>query len=208
MAIVRSHHRRGWRPWTAIIGNGLWQKSMCLALVCSSDVDSSVGSRFQRPHWAPVAMVRSHHRRGWKPCTDVIGHGLWQTINVFSLVVFVRRQFKRWGLISNTTLGPSGHGKKPPSSRLGTLYSNYRRWFVTKSMYLAWFCLSDVNSSVGGRFQTPHWAPVAMVWSHHRRGWRPCTAIIGDGLWQKSMCLALVCSSDVDSSVGSRFQLL
>ena len=53
-------------------------------------------------------------------------------IHVFSLLLFVRRQFERWGLISNTTLGPIGHGKKPPSSRLGTLYSRYRQWFMTK----------------------------------------------------------------------------
>ena len=66
-------------------------------------------------------------------------------IHVFSLVVFFQRQFKRWGLISNTTLGPRGHGKKPPSSRLGTLYSNYGRWFLTKSMNLAWFRLPDAN---------------------------------------------------------------
>ena len=30
------------------------------------------------------------------------------------------------------TLGPNGHGKKPPSSRLGTLYSYYRQWFMAK----------------------------------------------------------------------------
>ena len=53
-------------------------------------------------------------------------------IHVFSLVLLVRRQFKRWGSISNTTLGPSGHGRKPPSSRLGTLYSAYRQWVMTK----------------------------------------------------------------------------
>ena len=55
--------------------------------------------------------------------------------NVLTLVLFVRRQFNRWVLISNTTLGPSGHGMKPPSSRLGTLYSAYRQWVMTKSMY-------------------------------------------------------------------------
>ena len=53
-------------------------------------------------------------------------------IHVFSLLLFVRRQFKRWGLVSNTTLGPSGHDWKPPSSRLGTLCSHYRQWFMTK----------------------------------------------------------------------------
>ena len=34
--------------------------------------------------------------------------------------------------ISNTTLGPSGNGMKPPSSRLGTCYSHWRQWFMTK----------------------------------------------------------------------------
>ena len=53
-------------------------------------------------------------------------------IHVFSLVLFVRRQFRHLGLISNTTLGPSGHGKKPPSSRLGTMYNYDRQWFMTK----------------------------------------------------------------------------
>ena len=46
--------------------------------------------------------------------------------------MFVRRQFKRWGSISNTTLGPSGHGMKPPSTRLGILYSHYRKRFMTE----------------------------------------------------------------------------
>ena len=53
-------------------------------------------------------------------------------VHVLRLVLFVRRQFKRWGLISNTTLGPSGHGMKTPSSRLGTLYSRHSQWFMTK----------------------------------------------------------------------------
>ena len=53
-------------------------------------------------------------------------------IHVCSLILFVRRQFKHWGSVSSTTLGPSGHGKKPLSSRLGTLYSHYRQWFITK----------------------------------------------------------------------------
>ena len=53
-------------------------------------------------------------------------------IHVFSLVLFLRRQFKGWGSILNTTLSPSGHGMKQPSSRLGTLYSHYRQMFMTK----------------------------------------------------------------------------
>ena len=127
---------------------------MYLAWLCLSDANSSVAGWFQTPHWAPVAMVRSHYRGGWEPRTAIIGACLWQN----------------------------------PCIEEASFVCRTSVW------------------SVGGRFQTPHWAPVAMVRSHHRRGWRPCTAIIGDGLWQKSMCLALVCSSDVDSSVGSRFQ--
>ena len=109
-------------------------------------------------------------------------------INVFRLVMLVRCQFKRCMSILNTTLGPSGHDSKAPSSKLGTLYSHYRQWCMTKmhvwrivlfvrrqfkrcmsisniplgpsgrdlkpssskSMYVAWFCLSDVNSSIWG----------------------------------------------------------
>ena len=85
--------------------------------------------RFQTPRWAPVAMTRSHHRRGWGPCTAVVGNGLCQ-----------------------------------------------------KSIYLGKLCSSDINSSVLGWFTTLHWAPVAMVRSHRRRGWGPCTAVIGNGL--------------------------
>ena len=61
-------------------------------------------------------------------------------IYVFSLFLFVRRQFKHWGLVSNTTLGTSGHGKKPPSSRLRTLCSHYRQWFMTK-IHVLWIVL-------------------------------------------------------------------
>ena len=132
VAMVGSHHRRGWGPCTAPIGNGLWQKSMYWAWFCFSDVNSSVGGQFQTPQWAPVAMVWSPHRRGWEPWTAIIVNGFITKIHVLSLALFVRRQFKRWWLIANTTLGPRGHGKKPPSSRLGTLYSYYRQWFMTK----------------------------------------------------------------------------
>ena len=68
--------------------------------------------------------VQSHHRRGWGLCTAVKGNVLWQKIHILRPVMLVRRQFKRCLSISNTTLGPSGHGMKPPSSRLGTLYSH------------------------------------------------------------------------------------
>ena len=79
-------------------------------------------------------------------------------IHVLRLVLFVPRQFKRWGSISNTTLGPSDHGKKPPSSRLGTLYSHWRQWFMTKIHVLRLVsfvrrqfkrCLSISNTTLG-----------------------------------------------------------
>ena len=109
---ARSHHRRGWGHCTATIGNGLWQKSTCLGQFCLSYLNSSVAVWFTTLHWAPVAMVWNYHRWGWGPC-----YRQWFMIeiNVFSLILFVRRQFKHWGSISSTTLGPSGHGKKPLS---------------------------------------------------------------------------------------------
>ena len=160
--------------------------------------------------------------------------------HVFSLVLFVWRQFKRRGLVSNTTLDTIGHGKKPPSSRLGTLYSHYRQWFMTKihvlrivlfvwrqiehcvlisnttlgpnghgakplssrlgtlySYYRQWF-MTKIHVSKLALFVRRHFKrlglisnttldPSGHVWIHHCRGWGLCTAIIGNGLWQKSM---------------------
>ena len=185
--MIGSHHRRGWGPCTAIIGNGLWQKSMCWAWFLF------VRRQFKR--WGLISNTTlgpSGH--GKKPPSSWLGtlysaYSQWvmTKINVLRLVLFVRRQFKLWGSISSTTMGPSGHGKKPPSSRLMTLYSAYMQWVIIKICVLWLVCLSDVNSIVGGWFQIPHWAPAAMIGSHHRRGWGPCTAPIGNVLWQKSM---------------------
>ena len=130
--MVGSNHRRGWGSCTAIIGNDLWQKSMYLVWFCLSDVNSNIGGRFQVPHWAPVPMVRSHYRRGWGPCTAIIGKGLWQKIHVLRLVLFIRYQLKSRGLVYNKPLGPSGHGMTTPSSRLGTLHSCLGQWFIKK----------------------------------------------------------------------------
>ena len=105
---------------------------MYLVWFCLSDVNSSIGGRFQAPHWAPVAMVRSHYRWSWGPCTATISNGLWQKIHVLRLVFFIRHQFKCCGWVYNKPLGPSGHGTKPPLSRLWTLYSYYRQWFITR----------------------------------------------------------------------------
>ena len=117
---------------TAVVGNGSWQKSMYWAKFLLSGVNSSVVCRFQTPHWAPVVMVRSHHRRGWGLCTAIIGNGLWQKSMYLAWFCLSDFNSSIWGLISNTTLGPSGHGKKPPSSRLGTMYNYDRQWFMTK----------------------------------------------------------------------------
>ena len=54
-------------------------------------------------------------------------------IYVLGLVLFVRRHLKRCGWVYHTTLGPSDHGSKPPSSRLRTWYSHHRQWFMTKT---------------------------------------------------------------------------
>ena len=76
---------------------------------------------------------------GMKPPTSMLGtlYSHWRQwfmtkIHILRQISFVRRQFKRCLSISNTTLGPSGHGMKQPSSRLGTLYSHWRQWFMTK----------------------------------------------------------------------------
>ena len=58
--------------------------------------------------------------------------GFMTKIHVFRVVLLVRRLFKRCVSISNSTLRPSGHDLKPPSLRLGTLYSHYRQWFMTE----------------------------------------------------------------------------
>ena len=131
VVMVRSHYCRGCGLCTAIIGNGLWQKSMYLALFCLSDVNSSIWGLISNTTLGP-----SGH--GKKPPSSKLGtlysrYRQWfmTKIHVFRLVMLVGCRFKRWGLISNTTLGPSGHGKKPPLSRLGTLYSYHRQWFMT-----------------------------------------------------------------------------
>ena len=127
-------------------------------------------------------------------------------IHVLRIVLFVRRQFELWVLISNTTLGPSGSRPKPPSSRLMTLYNYYRQCFMTKIHVFRVVllvrrqfkhCVSISDTTLG---------PSGHVWSHHRRGWGPCTTIIGNVFWQKSWYLAWFCFSNVNSSVGVDFK--
>ena len=100
--------------------------------------------------------------------------------HVFSLVVFVRRQFKRYGAISNTTLGPSGHGTKPPSWRLGTLYSYYRQWFMTKihvlrlvllvrRQFKRWGSISNTTLGPSGHGTKPPSSRLATLYSYYSR---------------------------------------
>ena len=110
-----------------------YEKNPCIeASFYLSDVNPSIASRFQTLYWAPVAMVGSHHRRGWWPCTAIRRQWFMTKIHVLRLVLFVPHQLKHWGSISNTALGPSGHGMKTPSSRLGSLCSYYRQCFRRK----------------------------------------------------------------------------
>ena len=127
-------------------------------------------------------------------------------INVLSIVLFIRHQFKCSELVHNTILSPSGHGTKPPSSRLGTLYSCYRQWFITKIHVLRQFLFVQRQFKRWGSISNTTLGPSGHVWSHHRRGWGPCTAIKGNGLWQKSMYLTCFCLSDVNSSIGVGFK--
>ena len=187
VSMVWSPHRRDWGPCSAIISNGLWQKSMYWAWFYLSDVNSSIGGRFQTPHWAPVTIEWSPHRRGWGPCTTPIVNGLWQ-----------RSMYWCYFCLPDVNSSVGGRFQTPHWAPVAMVGSHHRRgWgpgtaiigngLWQKSMYWAWFSLSDVNSSVRGRFQAPHWTPVAMVRSHHRRGWGPCTVPIVNGLWQKPM---------------------
>ena len=130
---------------------------------------------------------------GMKPPSSRLGtlYSHWRLwfmtkIHVLRLVSSVQRQFKRYLSILNTTLGPSGHGMKPPSSRLGTLYSHWRQWFMTKIHVLRLVsfvrrqfkcCLSISNTTLG---------PSGHVIKPPSLRLR-CTATEGNGLWQTSM---------------------
>ena len=127
-------------------------------------------------------MVQSHHRRGLGTLYSHYRQWFMTKIHVFRLVMLVRRQIKRWGSISNTTLGPSDHDSKPPSSRLETLYSRCRQWFMTVINVLGLVLFTRYQLKCCGLVYNTILAPVAMVQSHLRRGWGPCTAIIGNGL--------------------------
>ena len=117
--------------------------------------------RRQFKHWGSISNTRlgpSGH--GMKPPSSRLVtlyscHMQWlmTKIHVLSLVLFVRRQFKHWGSISSTALGPSGHGMKPPSSRLGTLYSYYRQWFRTK--------IHVFSLVLSARRQFKHWGSIS-----------------------------------------------
>ena len=125
-----------------------------------------------------------------------------------------------WNVVTQLTCG-SLYGIRiiPPSTKSSRWLTHITlchpdgiRWFHTpmvsdKNQCIEdSFCMSDVNSSAVGWFPTLHWAPVTLVRSHHRRGWGTCTAIIGNGLWQKSMYLAWFYFSDANSRVGVDFK--
>ena len=177
------------RTFYSVIGNGSWQKThvfkvglfirhqfKCCCLVYNTTLGPS--GHGKKPPSPRLGTLYSPYRQRFMT-----------KIHVLRLVLFVRRQLKRCVLILNTTLGPSGHDTKPPSSRLGTLYSRCRPWFVTKIHVFRVALHVRRQLKRRGRYQTPHWGPVAMARSHHRRGWGPSIAIISNGLWQKSTCL-------------------
>ena len=135
-------------------------------------------------------MIWSHHRRGTGTLYSY--HRQWFMTKTIYLAWFCLSNVNSsiWGLISNTTMGPSGHGKKPPSSKLGTLCSYHRQWFMTKIdvLRLILFVRRQFKH-LGVDFKHTYSAPVVLVRSHHRRGRGLCTAVIGNGLWP---CTAVI----------------
>ena len=102
-------------------------------------------------------------------------------IHVLRLILFVLRQFKRWRSISNTTLGPSGHDSKPPSSRLGTLYSRCRQWFMTEinvlrlilfvlCQFKGWGSILNTTLGPSGHGMKPPSSRLGTLYSHYRKG--------------------------------------
>ena len=49
---------------------------------------------------------------------------------------------------------------------------------------------------------------MAMVRSHHRQGWGPCTIIMSTGLWQITIYRGWFCMSDANSSFGGWLKTL
>ena len=178
--MVQTPHRRGWGLSTAVRGNALWQKIHVLRLVmlvrrqfkrCLSISNTTPGpsGHGMKPQLSMLGTLYSHWRQWFMT-----------KIHVLRLVSFVRRQFKRCVSISNTTLGPSGHGMKPPSWRLGTLYSHCRQWLMTKiqALRLVSFvrrqfkrCLSISNTTPGpsGHGMKPPSSRLGTLYSHWRQ---------------------------------------
>ena len=73
MAMVRSHHRQGWGPWSIIMSKGLWQIAIYRGWFCMSDANSSFGGWLKTLHLTSMAMVWSYYRRGCWPCIAYIG---------------------------------------------------------------------------------------------------------------------------------------
>ena len=101
-------------------------------------------------------------------------------IHVFRLVMLVQRQFKRCISILNTTLGPSGHDSKAPSSKLGTLYSQYKQWFMTKihvrrtvlfvrHQFKNCVLISNTTLGPSGHGKKPPTSRLGILYSHHRQ---------------------------------------
>ena len=125
-------------------------------------------------------MVQSHHRRGLGTLYSHYRQWFMTKIHVFRLVMLVRRQIKHWGSISNTTLGPSGHDSKPPSSRLETLYSHCRQWFMTVINVLGlvlfiryqFKCCGLVNNTTlgpSGHGKKPPSSRLGTLYSHYKQ---------------------------------------
>ena len=150
---------------------------MYLAWFCLSDVNSSI--------WGLISNTTLGHSK--KPPLSRLGTSynhyrqLFMTkIHVLRIVLFVRRQFKHCVLISNTILGPSGSRTKPPSSRLRTLCSYYRQWFM-KKIHMLWVvlfvrrqfkcCMSISNTTWGhsGHDLKPPSSRLGTLYSHYRQ---------------------------------------
>ena len=159
LGTLYSHWRKGFMKKTHVLRLVLFVRRQFKRCLSISNTTLGPSGHGMKPPSSRLGTLYSHWRQWFMI-----------KIHVLRLVSFVRHQFKRCLSISNTTLGPSGHGMKPPSSRLGTLYSHWRQWFMTKIHVLRLVSFVRRQFKRCLWFQTPHWAPVAMVWSHHRRG--------------------------------------
>ena len=178
--MVQSHHRRGWGLCTAALGNALWQKNP--RIEASDACPTPIQAMF----------VDFKHHTGpqwpWYEATVVEARDLVQPLKamVYDKNPCIEASFicptsiQALFVISNTTLGPSGHGMKPPPSRVGTLYSHWRQWFMTKIHVLRPVsfvrrefkrCLSISNTTLGpsGHGMKPQLSMLGTLYSHWRQ---------------------------------------